>query len=175
MAREAAEAVSFAVTDVCCQAILVALCPCMCLPLIPGVMGRKRLVLEAEEALMVYDGCLCRGSSRRPYGELGSVDVVRCCCFSGFSSSITPLGGSGFPPLEALCPGSGCDDAAVEEIVAELRARVKRRGDEGQIKETEAVGRDVLALRADVAALSRDVRAIMEHLRVAPPELQVME
>jgi hypothetical protein len=64
--------------------------------------------------------------SKRPYGELGSVDRSTClCCISAESA---------FGPLS---PGCGCDEEMVDLIVHELKRRMRERGDTAQIMRAE--------------------------------------
>jgi hypothetical protein len=64
--------------------------------------------------------------SKRPYGELGSVDRSTCmCCISAESA---------FGPLS---PGCGCDTERVDFIVYELKRRMRERGDTAQINRAE--------------------------------------
>jgi hypothetical protein len=64
--------------------------------------------------------------SKRPYGELGSVDRGNCfCCVSVYSS------------FGQISPGCGCDAETVDEIVTELKARMRQRGDTAQIQRAE--------------------------------------
>ena len=98
------------VTDWCCQALCCVCCPITFGPLIPGVMGSKTIVLEPEEAVYHVSCPCCKINTRRPYGELGSVDAVSCCCCVGVGSELTNK--------MAVFPGSGCNRPLVDEIVA---------------------------------------------------------
>ena len=152
------------VTDSCVQALCLATCPMHWLPLfMPGLHGTKKFILEPEEAVFEVKCCLCDVTTRRPYGELGSVDRSNCCCFVGVTSGLTKD--------QPICPGSGCDAALVDEIVAELKARMKQRGDTGNIQRAEATLEAVTALRAEVADMKGDMQLIMQHLGVKPKEM----
>jgi hypothetical protein len=102
------------VTD-CCH----KLCTC-------GV-GAKLLNLEPEEIQLVTTTCCSKNTSRRPYGELGSVAVTRCCgcCVSTTSS------------LGYISPGCGCQAEVVDEINTDLQERMRLRGDTGNIQRQE--------------------------------------
>lgn len=50
--------------------------------------GSKNLYLEPEEAVLVKDCMCCHSTTRRPYGELGSVDKLNCGPCVGFKSDI---------------------------------------------------------------------------------------
>ncbi|EEC46828.1 predicted protein [Phaeodactylum tricornutum CCAP 1055/1] len=64
--------------------------------------------------------------SRRPYGELGSVDRGTCLCCISVESAFGPIS-----------PGCGCDAGKVDEIVHELKTRMRLRGDTAQILRAE--------------------------------------
>ena len=145
---------TYDVTDTCCQVVCCLCCPVTFMPLIPGVMGSKTLSLEEEEAVLNVNCPCCKINTRRPYGELGSVDAHRCCCCVGVGSELSNKA--------PIYPGTGCNVALVDEIVAELKKRQQQRGDQGQIQRTEQVLQEVRALRAEVAA-------IMQHLDVQSP------
>jgi hypothetical protein len=80
------ETLQYDVTDTGVQTILIMTCPLLCMPLVPGVIGTKRLVLENEEAVLETKCTLCDTHRRRPYGEMGFVDSIRCLCCTGFMS-----------------------------------------------------------------------------------------
>lgn len=121
-------------------------------------MGKKRLLLEEEEAVLTSDCSWgCHEVSRMPYGELGNVREARVCCCVGFSSNLTPGdGGLG----KTIIPGNCCETALVAEIVRNLKARMKDRGDTGQIQRAEENVRQIQHLHAKIDAL-------MERLQVA--------
>lgn len=64
--------------------------------------------------------------SKRPYGELGSVDRGTCCGCVSVESAFGPLS-----------PGCGCEEDKVDEIVHDLKERMRRRGDTAQIQRAE--------------------------------------
>lgn len=90
-------------------------------------------------------------TSKRPYGELGSVARANCCCCVSFHSSFGDI-----------CPGSGCSADLVDEIVDELKARQRGRGDTAQIRRQE----ETLERLDNVEA---KLDAIMSHLNIAAP------
>lgn len=98
-------------------------------------------------------------TQRRPYGELGSVDKGTAC---GCCINVT----SG---LGLISPGWGCDEDLVNEIVEELKARMKTRGDTGQIKRAEQQIDMIIKMQNDVAMLDRKLDAILAHLNIASP------
>lgn len=146
------------VTDTCMQVCCIVTCPLHFLALVPGVLGKKTLRMEAEEAVLSYDCLCCDGNTRRPYGELGSVDVSHCGPCIGFSSNLA----KDFP----IYPGNCCETALVNEIVDELKNRMKQRGDTGQIKRTEAMAEHVLAIETKIDA-------IMAHMNIPIPTMPV--
>mmetsp|Transcript_19220 Transcript_19220/g.27038 ORF Transcript_19220/g.27038 Transcript_19220/m.27038 type:complete len:184 (-) Transcript_19220:245-796(-) len=147
----------FDVTDTGCQICLLLTCPLHWLPIIPGIIGRKSLSLEHEEAIYSVSGGCCDVNTRRPYGELGSVDVINCLCCNGVTSDIF----KGYPLFLN-------DTHKSATIVAELKKRMKERGDTGQIRRTEETLSEVKALKSEVAQLREDMQSIMKHLRVPP-------
>uniref|UniRef100_A0A7S2LLC8 Uncharacterized protein n=1 Tax=Leptocylindrus danicus TaxID=163516 RepID=A0A7S2LLC8_9STRA len=113
--------------------------------------------LEAEEVVKT-DVLICgKNVSRRPYGELGSVDKSSICCFQALHSNFGPI-----------MPGCGCDGEKVDFAVAELKKRMKARGDTGQIKRTEE-------LLKKFNALDAKLDLIMDHLKIEKPGALAME
>ena len=150
------------VTDTGCQVLLCLTFPLHFLPFFPGFMGAKRMVLEEEEAVLTVN-CkpFCDVETRRPYGELGSVDQHYClCCCTAVSSDLS----KNLP----LYVGWGCDHDAVSTIVGELKQRMKVRGDTGQIVRTEQALTEIKQLRTDVRQLQGDMRLLLEHFNVVP-------
>ena len=113
------------VTDTGCQILHILCCPIAFTPFIPGALGTKTLTLGPEEAELEYKCPCCNGKTRVPYGELGNVDRGNCLCCVGVAS--------GLSKQMPICPGMGCDDKLVDEIVAEMKVRMRARGDTGQI------------------------------------------
>lgn len=61
-----------------------------------------------------------------------------------------------------LDPECGCQEEQVDEIVAELfKARMKERGDTGQIRRADVVLEEVRALQEDVHEMKQCVKRIM--------------
>jgi len=118
----------------------------------------KTLTLEEEEAYYEVHCGICNADTRRPYGELGSVDKTNVLCCKGVSSDL----------FRGWCvaPGCGCQEEKVDEIVAELKARMKERGDTGQIRRTDEVVEEVRALREDVSEMKEDMKKIMQALNI---------
>ena len=154
------------VTDHCMQTCCVLTCPFTFMPLIPGIMGSKVMTLEPEEAVLKIDCVGCHTETRRPYGELGSVDKVKYGCCVGVGSELSAK--------MPICPGNGCNEALVDEIVADLKRRMKARGDTGQIQRAEQMLDEVRRVGADVAEIRANVQAIMDHLKIQPQTMSRM-
>ena len=121
-----------------------------------GVCCPVTLTLEAEEAVLKAVSPCATETKRMPYGQLGSVDKKTACgCCIGVDSNLTPAEGM-------ISPGCGCDTALVEEIVRELKARMKERGDTGNIKRAE----QAIDMMQD---LNAKVDAILAHLNIPAP------
>lgn len=97
----------------------------------------QKLVLEEEEAVMKISNCLGKAEKRLPYGELGSVDEIRayCICY-GFRSDLSELDPRTNERVP-MVPDCGCSGGKVTKIVEELKARMKGRGDTGNIHRSE--------------------------------------
>ncbi|CAM9542501.1 unnamed protein product [Ectocarpus sp. 8 AP-2014] len=158
---------TYDVTDTYCQCCLIVTCPLTWAAICPGVLGKKILVLEEEEAILTQDCCIYHSVAHRPYGELGSVERENVCCFVGFTSNLSPTKSEGGGPA-AIIPGNCCETALVNEIVEELKKRMKHRGDTGQIKRAEENLKEIRHLHAKIDA-------VMEHLNIpavqAPMEM----
>ena len=87
----------FDITDKGAQCCHIVCCPCTWMAAFPGVLGKKTLILEPEEAVLRVRCCIYNIDTRRPYGELGSVDQSNCLCCLGV--------GSGLTQSMPICPG----------------------------------------------------------------------
>ena len=125
----------------------------------------KKLTLTPEEAVLVSISCTGTSTSRRPYGELGSVDVAKQCgCCWAVSSQLGPIS-----------PGCGCDEALVNDIHKELKRRMQTRGDQGQIQRAEEVKALLNEVRFDNLHLHAKMDALLSKMGVAiPPKPQTM-
>jgi hypothetical protein len=150
----------YVVTDTGCQLLCCFLCPLTFMPIIPGVMGTKTLVLDEEEVTYDVRCGICNVNQRRPYGELGSVDKNNCLCCIGYSSGFTA----------PIYPGCGCDDHLVTEIVEELKRRMKARGDTGQIRRAEQALDEIASLRGELAEVKQDLKAVLQHFNISSPQ-----
>mmetsp|Transcript_10702 Transcript_10702/g.30581 ORF Transcript_10702/g.30581 Transcript_10702/m.30581 type:complete len:226 (+) Transcript_10702:115-792(+) len=158
------ERIEYDVTDRFCQWLCLLTCPIHWLPLVPGVMGTKTMILEEEEAVLNIN-CqpFCNIDTRRPYGELGSVDQHHCLCCTGVSSGL-----SSSAPLYV---GWGCEHDRVAEIVAELKKRMKARGDTGQLAKTEEALQEIQALRHELSSMKADMKLVLRALNVPDHEM----
>ena len=86
--------------------------------------------------------------SKRPYGELGSVAKSNCFCCVAVTSSFGDIS-----------PGCGCDEGTVDEIVEELKARQRGRGDTAQIQRTEQI-------KERLDDMDNKLNLIMNHLNI---------
>lgn len=158
--------VRYDVTDSCCQCLAIATCPVLCLALVPGVLGTKTVLLEPEEVVMKTNCCCYSRESRKPYGELPSVDHTSLCCVGGLSGLSSNLDAP-----SCLFPGWGCcgeDEAVVKPLVAELTARMRARGDTGNILKVEEGLRETRQMRAELHAARADINRLLAHFDLPP-------
>jgi hypothetical protein len=159
------ERIEYDTTDYGCQLFLCLTCPLHFLPLFPGVLGTKRFILDEEEAVEEVKCALCSVNTRRPYGELGSVDKMNVLCCVGVNSELSKK--------MPVFVGWGCDDPKVSEIVAELKRRMKARGDTGQIQKADMALQEIKQLRTELADVRHDMKALLAHLQVPPPSKEM--
>ena len=121
---------------------------------------KQTLALEPEEAHLVTTTCCSTQTQRRPYGELGAVDHTKCLgCLSSFQFAET-----------AVAPACCCAGDLVDEIIKELKSRMKARGDTGQIKRAEQLLGEIQILKAQAQTTDAKLDAILKHLNIdAPP------
>lgn len=99
-------------------------CPCM-------GWQKKSLMLQSEEVLYKRRNLCCSGTQKRPYAQLGSVELHDSCCglcvaMSSNLERVSEKGEGGIRPF------FGVDRPYTEEICNELRARMEGRGDTAQ-------------------------------------------
>ena len=94
---------------------------------------------------------------KRPYGELGSVSKGNCCCCVSANSG-----------LGEIQPGCGCDEARVDEIVTELKTRMRARGDTAQILRSEETLQRLDQLDAKLVRIK-----VIERLAILPTTIHV--
>ena len=119
----------------------------------------EQLTLEPEEVVF-RRGTLCDTYTRRlPYGELGSVDKnTSCGCCSQTMLKDVPI-----------VPGLGCESGLVEEIVAELKARMKERGDTGNIQRAEMQIDMITSMQGEMKDLQGKLDLVIKHLGIPAP------
>lgn len=127
--------------------------------------GRVTLILGEDEAELNRTclGGICSSKKRGPYGELGTVDADKCCCFYGFSAaSLMPEEGA------MQCIGCGCEMDKTDMIVEELKKRQGLRGDRAKVRMAEST-------IASLNLLHKKVDAIMASMELAPIAADEME
>eukprot|EP00931_Biecheleriopsis_adriatica_P060399 TRINITY_DN36273_c0_g1_i1.p1 TRINITY_DN36273_c0_g1~~TRINITY_DN36273_c0_g1_i1.p1 ORF type:complete len:197 (+),score=43.01 TRINITY_DN36273_c0_g1_i1:79-669(+) len=138
---------------------------CACLSTL-GILGwtQKRLVLEADEAVLTAVNNCTQRVLRRRYEELGPVDAYRNCGCWVLTSDFFSAGGG-------ISPAFGCSRRSLDEISEALeyrRARCKEKMQQQQQGQLAAVKRQV-------EYLDRKVDYILEHFRIeVPPEQEIM-
>ena len=93
--------------------------------------------------------------AKGPYAELGSVDRGSCLCCVSVESALGPIS-----------PGCGCDERRVDDIVLELKQRMRYRGDAAHVQQAE-----LTLTRLEQVEAKLDV--IMAHLSI--PHSMAME
>lgn len=118
------------------------------------LIKRTHLTLIAKSLDRFSCRSLCGTSEqKRPYGELGSVGKSNsCCCVSVHSG------------LGEISPGCGCSEDIVDEIVAELKRRMRERGDTAQIKRTEETLKRLALVDAKLVSLSYYILLEIERI-----------
>ena len=125
------------------------------------------LILEPEELVLRKKTPCNEVEIRKPYGELGSVDIgTSCCCCWGVSFYGSQPGG--------ISPKWGCSKALVQEIHSELKKRQQTRGDQGQIQRADQTLTAVQSLEQKMDRLEANMAAIMTHLNI-PQQQQMVE
>ena len=119
------------------------------------------MYLESEE-LVMHTKCFCYDDiSRKPYGELGSVEKMSICCCSCI-----------YWEKRVNCPlavGWGCEGTKVDEIVTELHKRMKARGDTGQIQKLEEVMAEVQRLKREMKGMNVSMELLLHHFGLEKP------
>jgi hypothetical protein len=116
------------VTNTIEQCCLFIHCPC-------NGCQTKKLFLDDQEAKLKVKSLLCSSTQRRPYAQLGSVDMISdaCGCYT-ISSGLTPfVQGQGEQRQGGMSPGFGCDERLCRDIVNDLQDRQRKRGGVAQV------------------------------------------
>lgn len=144
--------------DDCCHS-----CCCCC-------SSERKLMLGAEEATLVTSDPCTKSVKKLPYGELGSVEKKSDCGCHGFISGLTdPV------PIQPKCCGCNAGQL-VDEIVEQLKARMRARGDTAQIVRAEEQLQLLRTVQSDIHELSRKMDAVINHLGldIAPPQQRMV-
>mmetsp|Transcript_86860 Transcript_86860/g.202184 ORF Transcript_86860/g.202184 Transcript_86860/m.202184 type:complete len:338 (-) Transcript_86860:109-1122(-) len=132
----------------------------------------QKLILEPEEAILQTSTPCSELTKRLPYGELGRVEHATACGFCHqFNSNLSNIGESG--EQEPISPGCGCNAELVEEIVMELKARMKGRGDTGNIQRAEEALTMMRQLNGRSEHQAAKIDAILASLSVPLPQEMV--
>ena len=119
--------VELSLTTHCSFSLSTKRCWLLFVPCTFGAIPYKTTLRLDNEEVTKTDIAICgKAESKRPYGELGSVDRSNCCCCVGVNSACGPIS-----------PGCGCNPEKVDDIVGELKGRMRTRGDTAQIQRTE--------------------------------------
>jgi|Transcript_124576 hypothetical protein len=102
-----------------------------------GCMGplSKRLEMKDDEVVVKTRNWCISKTQKRPYAQLGSVDVHNQCgmCFT-IGSDLAPVNEKG---EGGMALGWGCDEATTRQIVTELQSRKEKRGNIAQIRKLD--------------------------------------
>jgi len=117
-------------------------CPCM-------GWQTKTLHLQGEEVLYKTKNLCSTSTQKRPYAQLGSVELHDACCglCVGMSSNLEKVNEKGEGGIK---PFFGIDRPYTEEICNELRARMEGRGDTAQRKQQTFLMEQITKLTAQV-------------------------
>lgn len=135
--------------------------------------GKTTLVLEQDTVSIQSTDCWSKSDSEVAYGEVGNVNQTTTCfgC-TAISGDFLPNAG-GDSAEAALSPGCGCEGDLVNDIVKEIRRRVRLRGDIAIHQRAEEQARNIKVLSDQVQSLEHKLDAIMNHLKV--PQTASME
>lgn len=130
-------------------------------------LGSMTLHLETEEAVLITKTCISDSNKRLPYGELGNVTHNTACgCCHNFESKLSPDGENGPVPIS---PGFGCDAELVQEIVEQLKGRMKGRGDTGNIQRAEDALQIMSKLLSETGSTGTKLDAVLAKLGIPAP------
>jgi hypothetical protein len=104
-------------------------------------------------------GARSQGRRAGRYRRAGARPVLKCLgccsCFQFAETQVSP---------QCFCAGD-----LVEEIVKELKVRMKARGDTGQIKRAEQLLGEIQILKAQAKNTDAKLDAILKHLNISAP------
>jgi hypothetical protein len=95
----------------------------------------KSLILTDEEAILKHQNWCVTRKQKRPYAQLGSVDVHQQCgmCFT-IGSDLAPANEKG---EGGMAIGCGCDEALSREIASVMQERKEKRGNVAQVRKLD--------------------------------------
>jgi hypothetical protein len=145
------DTLTFDVTDPFESVCLFLGCPCL-------GFQTKKLVLQDQEVFFRVKNLLKTSKQRRPYAQLGSVDLhkVACGC-TAIVSDFAPLNEKGEGGIRPGC--CGMDSALAERIVAELQARKHKRGGIGQIRKLDYILGKTVRIGQQIPAMAQQMGA----------------
>jgi len=108
--------------------------------------------------------------AKTPYANIESVDAISACCCLSLLTAGELTKPPGKPIDEAIQPGCGCNAALIEQIRADLQARVEVRGNQGQIKQLEKMMSKFHDLAAELPLILDKIGADTSY----PPKQETM-
>lgn len=110
-------------------------------------------------------GGFFKKKKRIPYGELSGVDKTKALfCFTNFvAGDLNGTDDKGNPV--PFCPGFGCSEGLVDEIVTELKSRQTARGAAGNLLRIEKQTKDLIRVE-------KKLDALLEHFSIDPQDMK---
>jgi len=84
----------------------------------------QTLVLDLDQMHYIHRCIGTTNVSKVNYGDIGTVDIVKCCCFKFLT---IPQAG----PAGMISPKCGCDYDLIDRIQHDIQQRIKGRGTAG--------------------------------------------
>lgn len=109
--------------------------------------GSQTLTLSKDEAIVISESPCYKCHAVESYAQLGSVQAFKLQCLS-FAQTDHVL----------ICPGCGCNDALVNEVVQEMRTRLVLRGRVAQIRQQEELMMEVIRLQVKLDLLLHEAK-----------------
>ena len=117
-------------------------------------LGSQTLELLEDEVIFMWESPCYECRNVESYAQLGSVQASQMLCLS-LAHTDDML----------ICPGCGCNDALVNEVVREMRIRRLQRGRIAQIRQQEELMMDIISLQVKLDLLLHDAK-----LSFPPPQ-----
>eukprot|EP00638_Chattonella_subsalsa_P008649 CAMPEP_0117765978 /NCGR_PEP_ID=MMETSP0947-20121206/20513_1 /TAXON_ID=44440 /ORGANISM="Chattonella subsalsa, Strain CCMP2191" /LENGTH=163 /DNA_ID=CAMNT_0005588895 /DNA_START=173 /DNA_END=664 /DNA_ORIENTATION=- len=146
---------TYDVTDVFLK---IFCCPC----------STETLLLYPEEAHLITKTPCAKIDKKFPYGELGNVEKSNFLCCHFLNASFSERG------LAPGCYGIG-KESFVNEIVTELKERMRARGDTGQIKRAEETVEMLKALTTRMDGIESKLDRVLQKLDGNSPIQNMMD